>query len=117
MSTVKPACCICGGSRFEPGPKLHGHYRIYGRDLVAKLSGAMSDVGLLEVQGSDEVTGAPQRAYFAAYDERLLTEIRGAPSRWCKRESWRPVLMLAPRFWKLGHKLLAIVGKIDSLVD
>ena len=54
----------------------HGHYRLYGRDLVDRFGEARSGVKFLCVSGADPVTGDPDFVYFAFLDERRLESIR-----------------------------------------
>ena len=59
-----------------PKPERHGHYRIYGRDLVERFADAQSGVRILEVAGVDDVTGAPEFVYFASCDNGRLDALR-----------------------------------------
>lgn len=59
-----------------PKPELHGHYRIYGRDLVERFSGACPGVRILEIEGVDDVTGAPEFVYFASRDRGRIEALR-----------------------------------------
>ena len=54
----------------------HGHYRLYGRDLVDRFGEARPDTKFLCVPGADPVTGEPDLVYFAFLDERRLDSIR-----------------------------------------
>ena len=57
-------------------PELHGHYRIYGRDLVERFAEARSGVRILEVAGVDDVTGTPEFVYFASCDKDRIETLR-----------------------------------------
>ena len=54
----------------------HGHYRLYGRDLVDRFAEARPGTRFLCVPGADPVTGEPDLVYFAFLDERRLDSIR-----------------------------------------
>ena len=54
----------------------HGHYRLYGRDLVDRFAEARPGVKFLCVPGVDHVTGEPDLVYFAFLDERRLDSVR-----------------------------------------
>ena len=59
-----------------PKPENHGHYRIYGRDLVRRFSDSQSGVRIMEVAGVDDVTGAPEYVYFASCSEGRMDALR-----------------------------------------
>ena len=59
-----------------PKPELHGHYRVYGRDLVERFAGARSGARILEVEGVDAATGAPEFVYFASCDSGRVDALR-----------------------------------------
>lgn len=54
----------------------HGHYRLYGRDLVDRFGHARPGVKFLCVPCVDHVTGEPDLVYFAFLDERRLNTVR-----------------------------------------
>ena len=54
----------------------HGHYRLYGRDLIDRFAEAKPGTGFLCVPCVDPVTGEPDFVYFAFLDECRLNEIR-----------------------------------------
>ena len=54
----------------------HGHYRLYGRNLVDRFAEARPGTRFLCVPGDDPVTGDPDIVYFASLDEHRLDSIR-----------------------------------------
>lgn len=54
----------------------HGHYRLYGRDLVDRFGEARPGTKFLCVPGVDPVTGERDLVYFAFLDERRLNSVR-----------------------------------------
>lgn len=54
----------------------HGHYRLYGRDLVDRFGAARPGTKFLCVPGVDPVTGDPDLVYFAFLDKRRLEWVR-----------------------------------------
>ena len=54
----------------------HGHYRLYGRDLVDRFAGARPGAMFLCVPGADLVTGEKDFVYFAFLDERRMDSVR-----------------------------------------
>ena len=54
----------------------HGHYRLYGRDLVDRFASARSGAMFLCVPGFDPVTGEEDFVYFAFLDERRMDSVR-----------------------------------------
>ena len=59
----------------------HGHYRLYGRDLVIRFGAATPGAKFLCVPGVDPVTGEPDLVYFAFHDERRLEWVRNRLSK------------------------------------
>ena len=54
----------------------HGHYRLYGRDLVDRFAAARPGAMFLCVPGVDLVTGEEDFVYFAFLDERRMESVR-----------------------------------------
>ena len=59
----------------------HGHYRLYGRDLVDRFGAASPGTRFLCVPGVDPVTREPDLVYFAFLDERRLEWVRRSLSK------------------------------------
>ena len=56
-------------------PELHHHYRMYGRDVVQRFTGAQPEVHILEVYGADGVTGSRDVVYFATFSNHRMTTL------------------------------------------
>jgi len=41
----------------------HGHWRVYGPDIVTRISGTLPHAKIVAIEPTDPVTGAPDRAY------------------------------------------------------
>lgn len=52
----------------------HGHWRVYGPDVVERIAGAMPDFAVLSITARDPVTAAQDRSYLAARDGGLAAE-------------------------------------------
>ena len=59
-----------------PDPKLHEHYRTYGRDLLERFGQAQPGVRFHHVRECDDVTGVTDLVYFASRDRRRMDTIR-----------------------------------------
>jgi len=58
-----------------PKPEMHGHYRLFGSDIEAKLPLLLPGVGILRLVGRDPVTGTEDRAYIFSKNRDFLNKI------------------------------------------
>jgi hypothetical protein len=59
----------------HPKPEMHGHYRIFGSDIEAKLPLLLPGIGILRLVGRDPVTGTEDRAYIFSKNQEFLNKI------------------------------------------
>ncbi|MGX1100987.1 class I SAM-dependent methyltransferase [Amorphus sp. MBR-141] len=52
----------------------HGHWRVYGPDIVARFAEALPHCFVVTLQPSDPVTGAPDTAYLITRSERVAAD-------------------------------------------
>lgn|SRR5688572_23898299 len=53
-----------------PDWSQHGHYRIYGHDIVQRLSDALPHTWVVLVKGTDPVTGRQDMGFILSYQRR-----------------------------------------------
>lgn len=55
-----------------PRPEIHDHFRVYGRDLMLRFTGARPGAHMLEINATDDVTGVSDFVYFASLDRSWI---------------------------------------------
>jgi SAM-dependent methyltransferase len=70
-------------------PKEHGHYRVFGSDIEAKLPAILPGVGILRVVAKDPVTETEERAYIVSKSDEVLDRVtdKGVRCRFLRAQS------------------------------
>jgi len=59
-----------------PDEKQHGHYRIYGKDIVKRFERFIPEIIPIEVPMRDPVTGVPDVAFLLTRSEAIANQLR-----------------------------------------
>lgn len=59
-----------------PDEKQHGHYRIYGKDIVKRFERFIPEIILIEIPMRDPVTGVPDIAFLLTRSEVTANQLR-----------------------------------------
>ena len=59
-----------------PDEKQHGHYRIYGMDIVTRFERFIPEIILIEIPMRDPVTGVPDVAFMLTRSEATASQLR-----------------------------------------
>ena len=60
-----------------PDEKQHGHYRIYGKDIVKRFERFIPGIIAVEIPMHDPVTGVPDIAFLLTRSEAAASQLRG----------------------------------------
>jgi len=65
----------------NPDEKQHGHYRIYGKDIVTRFERSIPETISIEIPMRDPVTGVPDIAFLLTRSEATAIQLRAALQR------------------------------------